>query len=241
MVLAGSACSSKSTIGSEGKSSVVTAASSIPSTAKSGARQEIAITAYGFSQLPPDSIGSSYVTYAVVVHNPNAPTDKSPWVATQVSLNITFTNAQGQVVDSQSPSVDVVVPGQSAATGDDIVQASGVTNMKVQANVGRWQQNDKPITGSFTTSDVTTTPEQYGGAKTVGTITSTFAKDYKQVNAVAVYEDGAGKIIGGSSTYVDFIPANGTASFSISATSLPPGLAKTVVYPTFSNLSFLSS
>ncbi len=44
------------------------------------------ITGNGFTQLPPDSIGNSYLSYGVVVQNP------SDDIATRVSLNVAFYN-----------------------------------------------------------------------------------------------------------------------------------------------------
>lgn len=97
LAVALAACGSHTSIGSPGKSSVVTEASTtevpVTTTPPTQVRPNIQITAKGFTQFPPDSIGSSYLSYAVVVFNPNTPTVAQPWVATQVSLNITFTNA----------------------------------------------------------------------------------------------------------------------------------------------------
>lgn len=158
-----------------------------------------------------------------------------------MNLNITFTNAAGQPVASESPSIDLALPGtQSAITGS--TKATGVTGMTVQANVDKWQQNERPITGAFTTSGVSTTTDTYGSTKTVGVVRSTFDKDYKDLHAYAVYESAAGQVLGGSDTWLDFVPANGQSSLSIDdLEGHPAGTAKSVVYVEFSNISTLGS
>jgi hypothetical protein len=254
LVTAGvTACSTKSNIGGKAPSSVVTEPGSTtssasattgitsPPTTATAPRQNVQIVGKGFTQLAPDPIGDSTVTFAVLINNPNPASVAAPWIASPVNLNITFTNASGAVVDSESPEIDIALPGQtSAVTGS--AQAKGVTSMTVQASVGNWSQNDRPITAGFTVTGVSTTTDQFGGSKTVGIIHSTFQKDYKQLHAEAVYESANGAILGGDDTFVDFAPANGQTSFSVDGLSgLPPGTAKTVVYAEFSSLSTFSS
>ena len=57
----------------------------------------VTITGNGFTQLPPDSIGNSYVSYGVVVQNP------SDDIAERVSLNVAFYNDAGVVVKADNP------------------------------------------------------------------------------------------------------------------------------------------
>jgi hypothetical protein len=216
------------------------ACGSSSSKGSASARKDIQIVAKGFTQFPPDSIGSSYLTYAIVLHNPNAADASKPWVATRISLNVSFTDAAGNVVASDNPTVDYVSPGQYVAATDGSVQAKGATSMNVQMSIGSWQQNDGQIVGSFTTSGVTTTSETYS-AKTVGTLSSTFKKEYKNVHVDAVYEGKDGQILGGDGTYVDFIPAGGSVSFGITTFNLPPGIQKTMAYAGLTVLSTLAS
>src|SRR5205085_11392663 len=108
------------------------------------AKHEETITGNGLSQVPPDSIGASYVSYGVVVQNP------SDDIATRVSLNVAFYNDAGVVVKADNPSIDVILAGQTAAYGETI-QAAGATRMEVQALVGDWQTSSS-TTGAFTAS-----------------------------------------------------------------------------------------
>jgi hypothetical protein len=195
--------------------------------------REVQITGNGFTQLPPDSIGNSYLSYGVVVQNP------SDEIATRVSLNVAFYNDAGVVVKAANPSIDVILPGQTAAYGE-MLEATGATRMEVQALVGSWQTPTGTV-GAFTASGVTTTPQDYLGLQTNATLSSTFAKDLKEVVAVAIYRDGNGTIVGGDRTFVDFVPAGGQAAVEITALSQLPPPAATEVYAELSNLSLLGT
>src|SRR6478735_7129266 len=128
------------------------------------AKHEVTITGNGFTQLPPDSIGNSYASYGVVVQNP------SDDIATRVSLNVAFYNDAGVVVKADNPTIDVILPGQTAAYGETI-QAAGATRMEVQALVGSWQ-TATTTTGAFTASGVSTTPRDFLGLQTNATLSS---------------------------------------------------------------------
>src|SRR5262249_9159276 len=145
----------------------------------------------------------------------------------------------GVVVKAANPTIDVILPGQTAAYGED-GQAAGATRMQVQALVGTWQRTTGN-TGAFTAQGVTTEPQSFGGLKTNATLTSTFAKDTTEVAAAAIYYDGNGAIIGGARTYVDFVPAGGQAAVEISSFEDLPAPARTDVYAELSNLSLLGT
>jgi hypothetical protein len=194
---------------------------------------DVKITGNGFTQLPPDSIGNSYLSYGVVVQNP------SDDIATRVSLNVAFYNDAGVVVKADSPTIDVILPGQTAAYGD-AVQAAGATRMEVQALVGSWQ-TATTTTGAFSASGVGTVVQDFGGLQTNATLSSTFAKDLKEVVAVAIYRDGNGSIVGGDHTFVNFVPAGGQAAVEISGFNDPPAPAATEMYAELSNLSLLGT
>ena len=197
------------------------------------AKHEVTITGNGFTQLPPDSIGNSYASYGVIVQNP------SDDIATRVSLNVAFYNDAGVVVKADNPTIDVILPGQTAAYGESM-QVAGATRMEVQALVGSWE-TATATTGAFTASGVSTTVRDYLGLQTNATLSSTFAKDLKSVVAVAIYRDPGGAIVGGDRTFVDFVPAGGQAAVEITSLSDVPAPAGTEVYAELSNLSLLGT
>jgi hypothetical protein len=197
------------------------------------ARQTIQVASVGFTQELPDSIGHSYVSYGAVLTNPNSTT----WSATDVNVNLSFTNAAGTVVKAASETVAVILPGQSVAIGDS-TEAAGATRVQVQTNVGSWQKLSQPA-GSFSASGISTSYDSFA-MKTTGTLHSTFAKDMKTVQAVAIYYNTAGKVVGGAFTYVDFVPAGGTIGVEIHGTE-KVAAARTEIYAVPSFLSIFGS
>ena len=93
----------------------------------------------------------------------------------------------------------------------------------------------------FTAAGVTTEAQSYDGLQTNATLSSTFAKDLKDVVAAAIYYDGNGAIIGGARTFVDFVPAGGQAAVEITSSNDLPTPARTDVYGELSNLSLLGT
>jgi hypothetical protein len=75
----------------------------------------------------------------------------------------------------------------------------------------------------------------------IDVILSTFAKDLKEVVAVAIYHDANGTIGGGDRSFVDFVPAGGQTAVEIDAFDDLPAPASTEVYAELSNLSLLET
>ena len=63
------------------------------------------------------------------------------------------------------------------------------------------------------------------------------------MDAVAVYYNPAGAVVGGDFTFVNFIPAGGSTSFQITGTNVIPGVVgtQTHVYATASNLTIAAA
>lgn len=201
--------------------------------ASSKKAKKLEIVNKGFTQLEPDSIGSSYISFAAVFKNPN-----DSQIAEDVNVNITFYNDKDTVVKSVSESISSILPGQSAAVGD-MEEAEGAVKMEVQALVDTWSKASGKL-GEFTAEDINTSPEEYGGMKTNATLASTFKKDLKNVEAVAVYYNGDA-IVGGDFTYVDFAPAGGKVGLEITGSNTIPDVNKTEIYTGFSALTLLDA
>ena len=221
---------SSKVVGSETQAgSVVTTATSTPKETEVP-RLDIQLAEHGFTQLPPNSIGSSYGLYAAVVKNPNPTT----WIAEDINVNITFFDAAGSVVDSENATIPVLAPGQTAAIGDSGSMA-GVAKMEVKALVDSWDKAEGTF-GSFTAEGAKIVSDTFG-MKATGTLVSTYAKDLKEVRAVAVFRNAKGAIVGGGFTYVDFVPANGKIGFSINSLQKVPTATKVDIYAQPSNLT----
>lgn len=188
------------------------------------------VVGQGFTQLAPDSIGNSYVSEAAVLK-----WNSANQIASEVQVTLTLTNAQGVVVNSDNETVGAVLPGQTVAVTNQ-AQASGATNLKVQAIIGS-TQSGSTTTPTITASGITSSDPDGFGTQTNGTVTSTATKELQNVEAVAVYYSASGAIVGGDFTFVNFIPASGSTSFQISGDNVVPGIASTQVYFSISNLT----
>ena len=224
----GGGAGSISSTGSTG--SVAQGNSSAPSTTTTtDPSSGLTVVGQGFTQLPPDSIGNSYANEAAVLKWNGTDT-----AADQVEVTLTLTDASGTVVNSAQENVAAIFPGQTVAVSN-YAQASGAANMKVQALVTKTQSySSNPPT--LLTSGVNTTSDGFD-QQTTGTVTSTASVQLQNVQAVAVYYNGGGQILGGGDTFVNFVPAGGNTSFQISGIGSIPEIASTQVFVSVSNLT----
>jgi hypothetical protein len=173
------------------------------------------------------SVKDGNVSYTAVVSNPNP----SAWVANYMPVRFDFYDADDGLVTTATGNT-TLLPGQTGAVIGTTNDAQGATRMEVVIANGEndWQIIDE-IAGEFTFSDIKTRATDYGPT-TTGRISSTFEEQVDDVRVDVVYKDAAGKVLGGSYTYVDFVPAGGQASFKVSTWSEinPKKAAQTDVY-----------
>jgi hypothetical protein len=233
LVSCGGSDKAKNFSGGQPQSSVVTEQLTVPTmaTTTTGAALDLQIVNKGFTQLPPNSIGATYLTYAVLLRNPNAAK-----AANRVDVNMTFSDTAGTVVASKSDTIAVVLPNQTIAVSGLPSDSKGAAKMDVQARVASWE--DAAGTGSFSTEGVSVAQGLYGSGPTVhGTVVSTFAKDVKKPKAVAVFYGRTGAIVGGSETFVDFVPAGGRVGFEIPSFTGQAPTSRAEVYMQLTSLS----
>jgi len=159
--------------------------------------------------------------------------------ATSVSVNVTFFDAAGGVVSSESEELSVILPGATNAVGDGVSETPGATRMEVQVLPGDWETLSD--TGSFSVEGVRTVPQQYLGVKTTALVKSTFAKDLESMKATAIYYAADGAITAGPFTYVDFVPANGSVGIELSTFSRPAAFDRTDVFIEITSLTMLEA
>ncbi|HKE99275.1 MAG TPA: hypothetical protein VKG45_10140 [Actinomycetes bacterium] len=176
----------------------------------------------GFAQLPREADGDSKVMYAVLLRNP-----RSTEVAVDVRAIVTLTGRGNRALKVKDERLDSLLPGQTGAIADD-TELAGVTGMRVRVLVGSWAPA-QGLAGRITAGDVRTR-RVAGELVTTATLRSTLAADVGDAEAVAVYHDRAGRIIGGHTEDLDFIPAGGTARVAIDTSHAPRGVARTEVY-----------
>lgn len=210
------------------RSSVVTRADREISTTTSSEvnQRDLEIVKQGFTTFSQEYIDTPLGSYGVVFKNPN----RTSWVANRVSINVSFFDAAGTVVKTETDTLTAILPGQSAAVGDTVYDLPpSAVRIETQASVGDWTEFEGS-TGAFAFEGLSTTPEEYGGLRTNATVRSSFVEDQKNVEITAIYTRADGSIVGGAYTFLDFVPAGGAIGVEISATSTIPGVVGTELY-----------
>jgi hypothetical protein len=193
-----------------------------------------------------DSGFSTYLAYsdttqaswAVIVRNPNSET----WIASSIDVTVTFLDADGGLVHSESSSISMILPSQDAAVAASTIDdVSGAVSMRVQVRAGSWERSDVQSFGSFSADQVTLRKAEFGGWSVLGLVGSTFANDATDVYATAVLRDVNGAVLGGEWTFVNFIPARSDTSFNVSVTPDIRDAASAEVYFSLSYFSLPAS
>jgi hypothetical protein len=155
-------------------------------------------------------------------------------VATDISISISAYDAAGTAVASDSETIYVLRPGEKIGIGDEFYGTTltgPIDRVDVQVSEpANYSVGEVPDEGTLTAEGITTTADDYG-VNTTFTATSTYAEQIDSPNAYAIYRDAAGKIIGGSLGFLDFVPANGSVAAEVSSYELIPNIASTEVYP----------
>jgi hypothetical protein len=185
-------------------------------------RTNVQIVKQGFSQLPRELDGDQELVYAVLLRNP-----AKDRIALDVRTFVTFTARTGAVLKVKDEKLDALLPGQVGAVADS-TEARGATRMRVQVQVGRWAPT-QGLTGSLTASGIRT-GRVAGELTTTAMLRSTLTGGITEAEAVAVWYDHAGRILGGHSEGVDVLPAGGSVPVRIDTGHSPRGIARTEVY-----------
>jgi hypothetical protein len=182
----------------------------------------VKVVQQGFTQLAPELDGDRNVVYAALLQNPSR-----DQVAIDVQALVTFTGRGGAAMKIEDEKLDSILPGQTGAIAND-TELAGVTGIRVQVTVGRWA-DAKGFGGGLTASGVRTS-RVAGKLTTTATLRSTLAQNLADADAVAVYFNKAGKVIGGQSEGIDFIPARGSVPVRMDTSQALRGIAQTKIY-----------
>lgn len=201
-----------------------TAAPTLPVTAKpatptAAQRQDPQIVDYGFQ------VNDGTANYAVIIRNPNP----STYAAVSFSVQITLSNDGGPVV-TETEYMSLSLPGiDNAVVGYSFDVEGNPDRMEVRLGPIDWDEIDF-TPGRFEFGDVRTKEDDFGGYTTKGTATSQFQLQQENAELVAVYRNAAGEIVGGDSTYIDFIDPGQTISFEINTLSDVKNVDSTEMY-----------
>ena len=176
------------------------------------AREELLLVEQGFT-LGSSGGGTNWAQVGLVFENPNSATH----VARSVTVQLTFYDANNALAGSSEEFLGPILPGQKGALGRPVFDVVNAAEMEVEFRVD-WESVNFDV-GAFTFEEVSTTPAQFGGFETRGFVVSSFEDEQENVQVVAIYKDAEGNVLGGESTYVDFVPAGERSPFEISTFS----------------------
>jgi hypothetical protein len=174
----------------------------------------------GFTQLPRELDGDQKVVYAVLLENP-----RSDQVAVDVRTVVTLTGRGSVPLKVKDERLDSLLPGQVGAVADDS-EVAGVRGMRVQVLVGRWAPA-QGLAGRLSASSVQTR-RVAGELLTTARVRSSLTLG--DAEAVAVYYNRSGQVIGGHTEDIDSVPAGATVPVAIDSSHPLRGVAKTEVY-----------
>jgi hypothetical protein len=181
---------------------------------------------FGFGQ------NDSSVGYGFLLENPN------PNYAIESSqYHVTAFAEDGSVLAVDEGYLSLLLPGETLGVAGEIWLNTDdeVARAEVQVLSGDFIESE-PIP-FFTSEKVTYLPDEWSPQVT-GQIVSPFNKDVTNIRVYAILYDADGEIIGGGSTYADFVPANGKAAVQVYVESaIEPATAE--LYATVSALSEL--
>lgn len=188
--------------------------------------EELAVVETAFGK----DIDSDTWWYAVVLENPNA-----DYVFPSAGITVEAVDANGVILDSGS-NYTTILQGRTVVVGDFFEVGSGtIAKLDVRGPTSAAATSSPAAeTGSFTVSEIATAAE-YGWMDVTGKVTSTFSEDQDLVTVSVIARDAAGTIVGGDFTFIDRLPAGGTAQFESSLWNVE-NLPRDVRFEAFASL-----
>lgn len=202
------------------------------------AAADLMVTDYGFTQISDGPLASG-VSFGVVIKN------SGDALAGNAKVQISFMDSDDRVVHAYQDYLTAVFPGTSVALGNFAYDATNVSTMKVQVLPGTLDPllgRSKTLQGeaaNFTVTNVTNRKQAAGGLETTATVESSFTMSLTNLTAVAIHRNQSGKIIGGGSSGLDFVPAGGKAALTIASLTESLTPASTDVHVAMTDLTLL--
>jgi hypothetical protein len=168
-------------------------------------------------------------SYAVVIENPN-----STSVPRFVNVTITFLDAEGTPLTTETQNVNGMLPESETAVAGEAAEAGGAKGMEVRISL----LNGLPSRARSSLSEpngyeyerVETAGEGLGGTTTTGAVLSSFESEQINVPIFVVYYDVGGEVVGGAATLVDRVLPGEEAAFEANTSVTVPDIAETRVF-----------
>ncbi|WP_394554576.1 hypothetical protein ACDF64_07730 [Agromyces sp. MMS24-JH15] len=184
-----------------------------PAAAPAAEVQELAVgeTAFGIDA------ETGWGWFAVEIENPN------PDHIFNDGFTVEAYDAAGVLVDSDSSYI-TVMSGRTMIVGNFMqLGTAAIDHIEVRGPMAAGATSSPAgETGSMTVGNITTAME-YDWMTVTGQVTSTFAEDQEMVRIDLVARNENGVIIGVDFTYLDRLPAGGTAQFEVGYWKVPAG------------------
>lgn len=173
----------------------------------------LALTKHGFGQ---DGLE---LGFGMLIENPNA-----GFAVEGSQYHLTALAEDGRVLATEGGYVKRVLPNQilGVAGTTYLIEETEVARVEAQILAGDFVASD-PVP-PFAAESVTYRPDPYF-PKVAGRIVSPYDEGITDVRVSAILYDDMERIIGGGFTYLDLVPANGTAEVEVSVTSGGPPAA----------------
>lgn len=202
-------------------------ATSPPPTATTEAQpQALQLVEYGFGQNKED------VGVAFVVQNPNA-----GHTIEGANYEIALLDDSGETVDTLLGTINTVFPGQTLGVGDSRYLGADVTIDAIEVSLSGGE-----LVADDTQAGLAATSVRYfpglPSPTISGVIESTYERDFADVRVHAILYDASDQIVGGGFTFVNFVPAQGTAGLRMPVKGLETA-ERAELFPVLSNLSAL--
>lgn len=163
----------------------------------------VELIAQGFGQ---GEFGSSF---GMILQNPN-----ETYALNDSRYQVTAYDAGDIVVGTDSGYIEVLLPGQTlGVAGDLFIPGDGaITRIEAQFAPGDYVAPGDLL--PFTTSDATFAPGSFS-SEINGQVNNPYSEEVTDLRVMALAYDEAGNIIGGGYTFLDFVPAESSASISV--------------------------
>jgi hypothetical protein len=182
------------------------------------------LTHQGFGQ------DASRIGFGFTIENPNR-----TLAIENAQYRVTAYAEDGRVLETEEGHVRLLLPNQTLGVGGttSLVEELKVARIETELRVGAFVEIEpRP---SFWAEGVTFNAEGFR-PRVSGRIASPYPQDVTDVRISAIVYDEAGEIIGGGSTYLGFVPANGCAAFEVSVI-IGGDQATTELYTALTSLS----
>lgn len=155
----------------------------------------------------------SQVGFGFIVENPltDQALERSQYLA------VAFAD-DGSVLDADSGYISLLLPSQRIGWGGDLYVPDETIVARVEVQVYPGVATASEALPEFTGANATYQAGQFSDRVT-GQIANPYDADVTDIRASAIVRDAAGTIVGGGFTFVDFVPAAGTAAVEVSVTA----------------------